>query len=906
MFRAIDRYNDAFDIDDAITDVNREIRRLRKLGQTPETKDQIRIQYLRLYRIGLQQDYMELVVKNPNDYRKASRSGFYINGVKYVRLLGTTGGIKNSVVVFCSERVHAYLREFLDCGRDTTKELVPAKFGAYEALACSSSVPVSAPRGIIVVPDCMTSFVEDVVTINDGDDGGEPVVAEQDGYEFRHDASDGFGTMTPEQAEVWSRELRLDYVMSGCNTRYAFEKGMLVVFDHIAFAEQVHGADPVTNPDGYLVKDVWGCVRDVRDASVVLTESMLKLWDSYSSMESYLECCNRYGYSFSVTKVPPNKLENTWTTNYQFLQGFDFTDEDIDEFIAPTLAKFDDVFGGDYRKALVYLNGQNATLKTYLSQDNPVIKALMVDPNIINDGVVSAIIRRMIRKQIDEAKMGKIDVHGHFEVACGDPYALWQSIFGLEVTGLLNAGEVYSKYWSDSRSRSVLVFRAPMTCFANIRKMDVAYDLEKEYWYQYIRTMVVFNAWDSSCDALNGEDFDGDMNFLTDDPVLMRNYHHEKTIVCMQRKAAKSVVTDEKLVESNIATFGNEIGQITNRATELYDIRSTVDPESFLYKLISDRIMCMQHYQQCAIDKAKGIKADPMPKSWYEGRFLKSNDDDTVALRFRKYIDNQIVAEQKPHFMIYKYTTLKSQWRKYLRGCQTGSQIKFGKSLSDLLGNFEDLSPEEKVFVRYYVRLAPVSNYNHIVNRICGRVESRYDNKKKWQTSGAYDYHTLLSGERYEQKEYGEAKRVLTDLFNAYAEAVGAMKADGDYMLAEQNAKRDQRHMLESYFREQCIVACPDDNLRVDVLIDICYNAGTRQPREFVWRMCGDDIVYRLLLRTGKICIPMPVAPDEEYDFEYCGNRYIMIKKEVEIDPAVFESEEAGGVDADADLADEN
>ena len=731
-------------------------------------------------------------------------------------------------------------------------------------------------------------------------------MAEQDDYEFRHDASDGFGTMTPEQAETWSRELGLDYVMSGCNTRYAFEKGMLVVFDHIAFAEQVNGADPETNPDGYLIKDVWGCTRDVREASVVLTESMLKLWDSYASMESYLDCCNRYGYSFSVTKVPPDRLENTWTTNYQFLQGFNLTDEEVEEFIAPTLAKFDDVLGGDYRKALVYLNGQNATLRTYLSQDNPVIKALMVDPNIINDGVVSAIIRRMIRKQIDEAKMGKIDVHGHFEVACGDPYALWQSIFGLEVTGLLSAGEIYSKYWSDNRSRSVLVFRAPMTCFANIRKMDVAYDLEKEYWYQYIRTMVIFNAWDSACDALNGEDFDGDMNFLTDDPVLMRNYHREKTIVCMQRKAEKSVVTEEALIESNISTFGNEIGQITNRATELYDIRSTIDPSSFLYKLISDRIMCMQHYQQCAIDRAKGIKAAPMPKCWYEGRSLRRNEDDTVALSFRKYIDNQIVAEQKPHFMVYKYATLKSQWRKYLRGCQSGSQIKFGKTLEELLRNDEDLSPEEKSFVQYYTRLAPVSNSKHIVNRICRRVEERYDNRKKWQVSGEYDYHSLLSSKQYNKEEVVKAKHGLSRLFDAYAEAVGTMKTDGGYMLAERDKRREQRYMLENYFREQCVVTCPDDDLRVDVLIEICYNAGTRQPREFVWRMCGDDIVRRLLLRAGEIRVPVSVSDEDECDFEYCGRRYIMMKQEVKIDSAVFESEETGGVDADADVPDED
>ena len=192
------------------------------------------------------------------------------------------------------------------------------------------------------------------------------------------------------------------------------------------------------------------------------------------------------------------------------------------------------------------------------------------------------------------------------------------------------------------------------------------------------------------------------------------------------------------------------------------------------------------------------------------------------------------------------------------------------------------------------------------MNRICRRVEERYDNRKKWQVSGEYDYHSLLSSKQYNKEEVVKAKHGLSRLFDAYAEAVGTMKTDGGYMLAERDKRREQRYMLENYFREQCVVTCPDDDLRVDVLIEICYNAGTRQPREFVWRMCGDDIVRRLLLRAGEIRVPVSVSDEDECDFEYCGRRYIMMKQEVKIDSAVFESEETGGVDADADVPDED
>ena len=50
---------------------------------------------------------------------------------------------------------------------------MPAKLEAYQALVCSGSIPVSMPKGIIVVPDCETAFKSDVILI-DGSGAGQP------------------------------------------------------------------------------------------------------------------------------------------------------------------------------------------------------------------------------------------------------------------------------------------------------------------------------------------------------------------------------------------------------------------------------------------------------------------------------------------------------------------------------------------------------------------------------------------------------------------------------------------------------------------------------------------------------------------------------------------------------------
>lgn len=85
---------------------------------------------------------------------------------------------------------------------------------------------------------------------------------------------------------------------------------------------------------------------------------------------------------------------------------------------------------------------------------------------------------------------------------------------------------------------------------------------------------------------------------LTDNSVLVNNIRPEPTIFCVQRTAVKKVVTEDDLINSNIAGFGDDIGKITNRVTAMYDVQSQYDKESEEYKVLDYRIKCGQLYQQ--------------------------------------------------------------------------------------------------------------------------------------------------------------------------------------------------------------------------------------------------------------------------------------------------------------------
>lgn len=589
VLRWIDELNGIEGADQKAKEIKSQIKALRKEPVNTQNKRKMRQLYSDLDNLQYKPDYMCLIIDKEKDYRRAVK-GFKINGIKYKRLLGTTGGIKNSTIVFVSERLWSEIRRRIDNGRDITKELVTAKLGAYMALTCSASTPVSFPNGLLVVNDAETQFKSDIIYLANREEG-EPVMECYNDYDITLDATDGFGIMLPSLAARWSSELGLDYVASGMCTRFSFEKGMVFTFDFLDFADKVAGGN-------YIVKDVWGNDVDIRNVELVLTTSMVKLWDSYKSCDDYIRLSLENKYTFGITKACPRELENVRNLNYQFIQSYDLSPEDIDELITPTIEEIYDVLNGDWRRASVFLKGVGLCDKNISKIEDDYAKAIMIDQRVFEDPYVQNNIYQLIKNRINKAKVGVVKVHGNYSIVSGDPYLLCQSIFGLDKTGLLKSGEIYNKYWADDGAEKVACFRAPMTTHENIRVMSPRRSDEVRYWYQYMKTCTIINAWDTTMPALNGLDFDGDLTMITDNPVLVNKYKPLPAIVCEQKKAVKKVSNEEDFITSDINSFGNDIGSITNRATSMFEVRSGFKAGSKEYEELSYRIRCGQLLQQ--------------------------------------------------------------------------------------------------------------------------------------------------------------------------------------------------------------------------------------------------------------------------------------------------------------------
>ncbi len=858
LLRWICELNNTKDLDTKVSELKKEIKAIKKQPKTRENQAKIRRLYDSLYTLQYQKDYVCVIMDSEKDYDRANQ-GFKINGFKYRRLLGTNGGVKKSTITYVSDRVYEEIVRRMDNGRNKNKPVIPAKLEAYQALICSSSTPVAMPR-ILIVKDCVVHFQEDVIKISDEQEG-EPILTTEKDYLVKYCDSDGYGLMSPE----YSRKINQGQIISGVNTRFAWTKGMLFTFDFIEFAKKKNG-------EQYFVQDAWGQWRDVRNYDVILTTSMVKLWDFYESLEHFIDCCNENHYQFSVSKTMPQKLEHVRNGNYQFLQTYDFTDEELLKLCKPTIDEITDVLGNDWRKTIVFLKGMFLNDDTIEQTDNNFMKAIMIDPRVLEDPFVIRKIRTMIQKRIYIASKGSIQLSGNFSVISGDLFSLAQSIFGLPVTGLLKSGQVYHKYWIDRQAEEIVLFRAPMTCHNNIQKRSVVHNEEMDFWYQYNTTGLILNSWDTTCDALNGADKDSDMFFTTDNPILLKNTMNAPTIECIQRKADKIIPTEQDLINANKLAFGDEIGTTTNRITTMLERQAAFKKDSEEYRVLDYRIKCGQLFQQNSIDKCKGILAKPMPEYWYRIQACQKLPEYTDEQKHFKELCLRIVAESKPYFMKYVYPDLLSDWKNYVKTANSKCIREFQMPLEELRKK-SDKTPSENEFLLYYERLKPVGESPCVVNRIAWLFEQTFCNFFSQKAhKGRFDYQILKSGTPYSQRDYSKIKKVKDE----YDERIQAFQQLSHSQRLDKEEAALNKSIMMMQFRSQCEQICPNEKMLCDIVLDLCY--PFEKSKQFAWDICGETILENLLEQNNRT-IHYPVLAADQGTFEFGGEQFYMHQK---------------------------
>ena len=358
---------------------------------------------------------------------------------------------------------------------------------------------------------------------------------------------------------------------------------------------------------------------------------------------------------------------------------------------------------------------------------------------------------------------------------------------------------------------------------------------------------------------------------LTDNRVLLENAKELPAIMCAQKKAKKCIPTEEDMICANINSFGDDIGKITNRVTSMFEVMERFEIGSREYEILDYRIKCGQKYQQDAIDRAKGIISESMPKTWYDRRSIgQIEDEETRELYY------SIVADRKPYFMRYIYPTLMNQYTTYIKNTDKKALREFRKTVRKLMEQSEDdLTEAEKEFLHYYYAKMPVGMNNCVMNRICRRIEDEFDHYQvKYADKQKFDYEIYRSEETYIAAQY----RAIAKVYEDYTKRLCEFKQYAAKGRIDEDERIEFRQMLVDEFRKRCYEICSNEKKLCNILLDLCYQKeGTKQ---FVWDMAAEQMIENMLSRNGRM-IRFPVR-DQAGDIEFNGERFVIREKYME------------------------
>ena len=320
----------------------------------------------------------------------------------------------------------------------------------------------------------------------------------------------------------------------------------------------------------------------------------------------------------------------------------------------------------------------------------------------------------------------------------------------------------------------------------------------------------------------------------------------------MQKSVPKVKVTEKLLLKSNKDGFGDKIGSITNRITAMFDIQAKFPKDSKEYKELEYRIMCGQHYQQCAIDRIKGIDFHDMPKEWFDFKACKPEvDEDGVIIDDeetlkRKEFNMRIVANKKPYFFIYIYPELKREYVGIYNVYDELCRADFNMKLNELIKK-ENKNEKELEFLNSFYISSPVTDNKCTMNKICHAIEEEFDGYKKHLKSDNFDYSILKSNKDYMTSDYNAIIRI----FKEYTKEVEDFKKATKKERKEKDEIKERIKLIQEEFKKKCIIKCPNEEDLTNILIDLIYSKNT--TKQFAWIICGKQIIKNLLSKNDNI-----------------------------------------------------
>lgn len=847
---------------------------LKKLPFTDSVKKQISIINTNIDKMLFIPEYISVVIDDVAHYKKIIKNGLYINNQKYVRLMCSAGQARVNTVILVREDYEEELKKRLRCGAKSVK-ITKNKYNAYFALSSSSTYLIPKPN-VLLINDCEIEMEKRVDWISKIPPTEKHKLSNNERVDERtislmFNLFDGCGAVSVEFAKRVADALELDYIPSAFCIRCAYVKGMVFVVDFKQYAREL----------GIIFqKDLYGVEQKVEDMDMILTKSQFKLYNAYDSIEDYHRLCEENGILWGVTKVTPKKDDTYFRSNYQFCQAIDLRkDSDVAELCQPTIDWLSGICGGDVNHTLLFLLGRmlespdidyNDILN--LTSDN-VAKALILNPNMINEEYIKNTIIMSVNKKIRESYLGKLILDGNFSVMIPDMYAFMQHAFGQEVTGALKEFEHYSHFWNQRGKTEVVAMRSPLTWRSEVNKLNLKNNDLTEKWFKYLTSGIVYNVWGCDCIIHADSDFDGDIVATTDNPVFLRCRYDNLPITYTKSTVNKEFIKEEELYLADIQSFNSEIGSITNISTSFYELLSKYEdnPESEEAKEILERLKLIRKSQGDSIDKAKGIKIEPMPKHWT--KTVKKKPDDINDTMF-DFI-NSIVADRKPYFFRYLYPKENAKYMEYIKKENDYCEEQFFRTLDELLALPDSELSISELNYKYdkYLHYIPLIDYGGRMNKVCHYMEDHLAELKRLRRKHTPTDVLNLMYSGNNQNFCEEDVTLMNEFYLAYKKAKEKFKKSQRNDFDDSNSAINTFSTKVKEIREKISEKISSSvEYQCDLAIYISYELHPSRTKDFCWELFGNQIIKNIECNSSTPAL-LPV-PAEDGNVEYLGKRY--------------------------------
>lgn len=476
-----------------IQGIRKEIKKIKKESTSEINIKRVKMLQSQINTLLFVDDIINIKIISKKDYKNLGRNGFDLNGKHYVRFMVGSGQMRRNTVTFINETLFDYMQERLMCGLNgKIKSINLAKLSAYYALSFSSVLWVREPRVCIIkdfdtlIPNQKLNWIEESET--------EGTNIKEITKDIKLNSADGQGLISPGMAKLWAEDMHLNYTPCSFVIRTTFIKGNLVTFDFKEYARE-YGIK--------IIKDRYGVEHNIEEIDALISESQFKMAKYYSSWETYLSYHHEYNLRWGVARYNKKEDDKYVLTNYQYIQVLDLTPEEIKGLASYTIDWIKKICSGKLEYALAYNIGvkdQTISKQGLINScGSTFTKAIVKNPNTLNDGFVQRKIYNSIKESIRQAKIGRVWVKGNYQFMISDPVAQCRSALGLSPDGIIPKNKVYSEFWNKKiEGEEIVCCRSPLTHYSEINPSKLFENEETKKWYKYIYSGVIYSIYDIS------------------------------------------------------------------------------------------------------------------------------------------------------------------------------------------------------------------------------------------------------------------------------------------------------------------------------------------------------------------------------------------------------------------------